>query len=105
MAEDIPDLPAIGSVLQAYRETLARLDEVAKERDAARAAGRELVAENAALRRENERLRDALLSVQSWAANHLHDIRILIAESAPGGVRERGNAAEVVQEPKTDSAQ
>lgn len=94
MAEDIPDLPVSGSVSQAYRETLARLDELAKERDEARAAGRELVAENATLRADRDWWRAAARQLAGDVMRTLAEFDAAVAENARGGVLGRGKGRE-----------
>lgn len=65
------DVANLGPVHRAYREVLARIDAVAKDRDEAREAARQCVTENAALQRERDALRGALDCAQAEIADVL----------------------------------
>lgn len=99
------DLANIGPVHQAYREVLARLDAVTKERDEAREAARQagVGVGNAALWQRYDAVRAALNYAETEIIDILAAARRQV-DLARGGPPERGNAAQAVQEPEPASA-
>lgn len=75
------------------------------ERDEARAAGRECIAENAALRAELHRWRKAAIGLARRLDGAVAAFDAAVAGNARGGVQERGSAAEGVAEPRPKSRQ
>lgn len=86
------DLANIGPVHQAYREVLARLDAVTKERDEAREAARQAGVGNAALWQRYDAVRAALNYAETEIIDILAAARRQV-DLARGGPPERGNPA------------